>query len=182
MTNLPGDLPVVDAHCARVTGMDGPVPEADARPVPADSQVSAASKDPGRKAPTNARRLGHRPRRPISSAVLHAPQVLRAMVRADEIWLVALAAFMGCGTGVAVWLMTETTQMVHEVLFGIARSQRLSAMDYVEPWRTVVVPCMGGLALGLVSLGLLHLYPRRTVDPIEANALFGGRMSMSGSL
>jgi len=182
MTNLPGDLPVVDAHCARVTGMDGPVPEADARPVPADSQVSAASKDAGRKAPTSARRLGHRPRRPISSVVLHAPQVLRAMVRADEIWLVVLAAFVGCATGVAVWLMTETTQLVHEALFGISRSQRLSAMDYVEPWRTVLTPCLGGLALGLLSFSVATLYPRRTVDPIEANALFGGRMSMTGSL
>ncbi len=36
--------------------------------------------------------------------------------------------------------------------------------------------------LGLVTLGITRLRPRRTVDPIEANALFGGRMSMTGSL
>ena len=36
--------------------------------------------------------------------------------------------------------------------------------------------------LGLVTLGITRIYPRRTVDPIEANALFGGRMSMNGSL
>jgi hypothetical protein len=29
------------------------------------------------------------------AAVLHAPQVLRALVRADEAWLVLLAAFVG---------------------------------------------------------------------------------------
>ena len=33
-----------------------------------------------------------RPRRALGEAFLHAPQVLRALVRADEIWLVALAA------------------------------------------------------------------------------------------
>ena len=113
---------------------------------------------------------------------MHAPQVLRAMVRADEIWLVVLAAFLGCGTGIAVWMMTATTQLVHETLFDIGPDQRLSAMTYVDPIRTVAVPTLGGLLLGLVTLGLARLRPRRTVDPIEANALFGGRMSLSGSL
>ena len=183
MTNLPGDITSADVHNVHVAETTAAVSKA----------AAAGPGRLGRNAPvTNGfgeiptkgkrRRAARRPRRPLGSAVLHAPQVLRAMVRADEIWLVALAAFMGCATGVAVWLMTETTQTVHEVLFGIGHTQRLSAMDYVEPWRTVLIPCMGGLALGLVSLGLAHLYPRRTVDPIEANALFGGRMSMSGSL
>ena len=42
------------------------------------------------------------------------PQTLRALVRADEIWLVALSAFVGCGAGILVWVMTETTQLVHQ--------------------------------------------------------------------
>ncbi len=123
-----------------------------------------------------------RPRRPIGSAVMHAPQVLRALVRADEIWLVVLAAFVGCGTGISVWLMTATTQLIHETLFLIGPDDRLSAMASLEPLRTVFVPAMGGLVLGVVTLGITRLRPRRTVDPIEANALFGGRMSLSGSL
>lgn len=114
--------------------------------------------------------------------MLHAPQVLRALVRADEIWLVALAAFIGCGTGIAVWLMTAATQLIHEVLFHINHLQRLSAMVELDPVRTVAVPVLGGLVLGLLSLGISRVYSRRTVDPIEANALFGGRMSLTGSL
>jgi CIC family chloride channel protein len=113
---------------------------------------------------------------------MHAPQVLRALVRADEIWLVVLSAFIGCGTGISVWLITETTQLIHEMLFGIGPMQRLSAMVELDPIRTVVVPVVGGLVLGLVTLGIGRVYSRRTVDPIEANALFGGRMSMIGSL
>ena len=123
-----------------------------------------------------------RPRRPIGSAVMHAPQVLRALVRADEIWLVVLAAFVGCATGAMDWLMTETTQLVHQTLFGITHTERLSAMASLNPLRTVIVPMIGGLVLGLVTLGITRLHPRRTVDPIEANALFGGRMSVNGSL
>ena len=123
-----------------------------------------------------------RPRRPIGAVVMHAPQVLRALVRADEIWLVALAAFVGFGTGIAVYLMTAATQLVHQALFKISRGEHLSAMAALNPWRTLLVPALGGLALGLVTLGITRIYPRRTVDPIEANALFGGRMSLTGSL
>ncbi|HET6607298.1 MAG TPA: chloride channel protein [Rhodopila sp.] len=108
--------------------------------------------------------------------------MLRALVRADEIWLVVLAAFLGCATGIMVWLMTSTTQLIHEALFLIEPTQRLSARLTLDPIRTVFVPAIGGLAFGLVSLGLARLRPRRAVDPIEANALFGGRMSLTGSL
>jgi CIC family chloride channel protein len=123
-----------------------------------------------------------RPRRPIGSAVMHAPQVLRALVRADEIWLVVLAAFVGCATGIMVWSMTAATQLVHETLFGIAHTERLSAMTWLDPVRTIVVPTVGGLVLGVVTMGITRLRPRRAVDPIEANALYGGRMSVNGSL
>ena len=123
-----------------------------------------------------------RVRRPIGARVLHAPQVLRALVRADEVWLVALAAFIGCFSGVAVWLMTEIAQRLHEVLFNIGHHQRLSAMSILDPLLTVAVPTLGGLFLGVLTLGIARVHRRRAVDPVEANALFGGRMSVSGSL
>src|ERR1700749_1748363 len=106
--------------------------------------ATASTTDAGATRRAHARR----PRRPIGSAVMHAPQVLRALVRADEIWLVVLAAFLGCATGIAGWLMTETPQLIHETLFGISPSQRLSAMASLDPLRTVLVPIVGGLVLG----------------------------------
>ena len=48
--------------------------------------------------------------------------------------------------------------------------------------RTVLVPTLGGLVLGLIGLASSRNHPRRTVDPIEANALYGGRMSLNDSL
>jgi CIC family chloride channel protein len=92
---------------------------------------------------------------------------LRALVRADEVWLVVLSAFVGCGAGIAVWIMTGTTQLIHEVLFGIGVGERLSAMVELDPIRTVVVPSLGGLALGLVGLAVVYYRPRRAVDHIE---------------
>ncbi len=152
--------------------------------LPGDTILTKApgASSQGETAPTDRAGSGRRHRRPLSNVVLHAPQVLRALVRADEIWLVALAAFIGLFTGFAVWMMTEATQLVHQILFGIRHTERLSAMVELDPWRTLLVPTIGGLFLGLVTLGVGRVFRRRTVDPIEANALFGGRMSLNGSL
>jgi CIC family chloride channel protein len=123
-----------------------------------------------------------RQRRPIGEFVLHAPHTLRALVRADEIWLVVLAAFVGCCSGIMVALMTYTTQLIHQTLFLLKPGQRLSGMVEIDHLRAVAVPALGGLAVGLVGLVIVRLWPRRAVDPIEANALYGGRMSLNDSL
>jgi CIC family chloride channel protein len=107
---------------------------------------------------------------------------LRALVRADEVWLLVVAAGIGAAAGVAVWLINGAAQLMHQTLFGIGPMDRLSAMHRLSPLVTVAVPCLGGLVLGLVTLGIGRIYTRRAVDPIEANALFGGRMSLTGSL
>jgi chloride channel protein, CIC family len=148
--------------------------------LPGDSTLTGASPAQHANRATSAR--PHRPRRAFGDAVLHAPQTLRALVRADEMWLVVLAAFVGCGAGIAVWAMTETTQLIHQVLFEIGPGQRLSAMVELNPIRTVAVPTLGGLLIGLLGLGFAYYRPRRAVDPIEANALYGGRMSLNDSV
>jgi len=147
--------------------------------LPGDSTMAGASATPqaGRSASARIHR-----RRPFGDAVLHAPQTLRALVRTDEVWLVVLSAFVGCGAGILVWLMTAATQLVHQALFLIGPGQRLSAMVELSPLRTAVVPAAGGLVLGLIGLAAAHFRPRRAVDPIEANALYGGRMSLNDSL
>ena len=50
-------------------------------------------------------RANARPRRPLNEAIAHAPQTLRALVRADEMWLVVLAAGVGLAAGLVVSLM-----------------------------------------------------------------------------
>ena len=79
--------------------------------------------------------------------------------------------------------MTEAAQLAHMVLFGIDLDQHLSAMtvDSTRARRSLV-PILGGLLMGLFSLGVARLWPRRAIDPIEANALHGGRMSLTGSI
>ncbi|MBB2177512.1 chloride channel protein [Gluconacetobacter johannae] len=112
----------------------------------------------------------------------HAPRVLRALVRADEIWLVLLAACVGVAAGILVSAMTHTTLLAHRVLFLVAGDGRISGLAHIDPWRAVLVPALGGLVLGALGLCVARYAPGRPVDPIEANALHGGRMSMLDSI
>ncbi len=141
---------------------------------------SAADPDAAGARGAAPRAPGHH--RLFSDAVLNAPQTLRALVRADEIWLVALAALVGLGAGLMVFAMNETAQKLHEWLFALHRGQRLSGMVDIDRLRALAVPSLGGLLVGLFALGLARYWPRRAVDPIEANALYGGRMSLNDSL
>ena len=127
-------------------------------------------------------RRTQRLRRGLGEMVLHAPQTLRALVRADELWLVALAAGVGIASGLCVHLMTWGTQTAHEVLFNLQRGDRLSGSVDLERIRAIGIPTLGGLAVGLAGWAIARWWNRRTVDPIEANALHGGRMSLSDSL
>ena len=121
-------------------------------------------------------------RRSLADAGANIPQALRALVRADELWLVALAASIGVAAGLAVVGMHLTSEWMHMTLFGLEAGQRLSAMPKVDAIRALLVPTLGGLALGLVGLALARWRPQRAVDPIEANALHGGTMSLGDSL
>lgn len=106
----------------------------------------------------------------------------QAALRARETALVLTAAAMGVLAGLAASFMSATTQWMHEVLFGLPPGQRLSSSGALaSPW-LVLVPAAGGLAMGLFALALKRWRRRSFVDPIEANALHGGRMSLVDSI
>lgn len=112
----------------------------------------------------------------------HAPKHWRALVRADEIWLIALSAFIGALAGICVVIITRSTLWAHRWLFALDNDGRLSGLGHLTPLRALLVPVLGGLAMGLFSLVVAPWLKRRPVDPIEANALYGGRMSVPDSL
>ncbi|HEY2133859.1 MAG TPA: chloride channel protein [Acetobacteraceae bacterium] len=128
------------------------------------------------------RRPNIRARRAFGDIVLHAPQTLRALVRADEIWLVVLAAFVGVISGLCVATMSVVTQAMHRLIFSLGPNERLSGQVDISTQRVVLGLALGGLAVGMLALVISRWWPRRAIDPIEANALFGGRMSLNDSL
>ena len=117
-----------------------------------------------------------------TSRYLEAPRRLRAFVRAHETSLVVLAAMIGTSGGLVVLAMSVAVAALHALLFNISITERLSSQPSVETLRAVLVPSLGGLLLGVALLLLLRWRPAREIDPIEANALHGGRMSFRGSI
>ena len=114
--------------------------------------------------------------------MLSAPQTLRALVRTDEIWLSVLATFVGAFAGICAVAMNQTTLAAHRLLFALKTGERLSGATDIDHWRVLTIPALGGLLMGLIGLLLTRYRPRQTVDPIESNALHGGRMSLGDSL
>ena len=114
--------------------------------------------------------------------VLRAPQVLRARVRTDEIWLAAVASAVGALAGLCAVAMNQITLRAHTILFALKPGERLSGAIDIERWRVLLIPALGGLVMGLIAWTLARVWPRQPVDPIESNALHGGRMSLRDSL
>ncbi len=104
------------------------------------------------------------------------------MVRARESSLIGLAAAVGAIAGLVVAVMGLGVDSLHRLFFGLALGERLSAAIKLDPWVAFCVPFFGGIAFG-ASVELIGRWRRgREVDPIEANALHGGRMSLVGSV
>jgi chloride channel protein, CIC family len=109
------------------------------------------------------------------------PHRLRAIVRARESSIIVLAALIGLISGLVVSAMSELVGLMHMVFFGLAPGERLSGRAALDPLHAFLAPCLGGLAFGVVTAYITR--KRGTeVDPIEANALHGGRMSLLGSV
>jgi len=188
MSSIEGDPMIVGAAAAPPLATVAPARSPAANP-PVERTTATRPSGDGRVADSAPRddvgadrSSGTRHRRPLSNMVVHAPHLLRALVRADEVWLVALAAVVGALAGLMVWFMTAFTQLIHQTLFGISASERLSAMVSLPILRALAVPTLGGLVFGVASYLVARRWPRRSVDAIEANALYGGRMSLNDGL
>ena len=96
--------------------------------------------------------------------------------------LILLAGVLGLGAGLSVVILRVSVTAIHSALFGIPWGGHLSDGFSLDWWQVVFVPCVGGLVVGGAAWVIKRRRPRETVDAIEANALFGGRMSLTDSL
>jgi CIC family chloride channel protein len=67
---------------------------------------------------------------------------------------------------------------MHVAIYGIPFDQRLSAQAHVALPAALFALCGGGLLLGLLDAWRKRQGAGPTVDPVEANALHGGRLSL----
>jgi chloride channel protein, CIC family len=113
---------------------------------------------------------------------LEIPRRLRAVVRARESSLILLAVLVGVLGGLVVAAMGKSVDFLHEWLFRLEPGERLSARVTLDPVLAFSVPILGGLLFGIGTEIVQRWRPEREIDPIEANALHGGRMSLLGSI
>jgi len=107
---------------------------------------------------------------------------VRALLRSNEFYLIPLALVIGAVTGANVTLMSEVAQIAHVFIYGIPIDVRLSANAYVNPWVALIAPTLGGLSLGLMEWSRRRMKIASAVDPVEANALRGGLLSLRDSV
>ena len=113
--------------------------------------------------------------------ILLDPGALRILIRRNEFGLIAVAALVGILSGLAVTAMSWTSQLIHELVFDLSSGERLSASEDVDRTAILLAPIAGGVIMGLLFLVLRRWRKKPMVDPIEANALHGGRISLTDS-
>ena len=99
-------------------------------------------------------------------------------IRSRPLARVAVAILVGFVAGACVTAMTNAAEFMHVALYGIPFDQRLSAQARVSLPAALLALCGGGLIMGLVDLWRKRRGAKPTIDPVEANALHGGRMPL----
>jgi chloride channel protein, CIC family len=124
----------------------------------------------------------HSRRRTLPHLRTRAQLFVRQNIRNSELGLTIVAAIIAVAIALGIALVHEMVSWMHAGLFGVSIETHLGGTADIEWWRRLFVPSIGGLGYGLVAYALWRWRPRDIVDAIEANALHGGRMSLSDSL
>jgi CIC family chloride channel protein len=108
---------------------------------------------------------------------------LRKSLRDDVFVLVLAGACAGALSGAVAALMVYLSHAMQAFLFALEPKTRLSSVASLPPERMLLVLTAGGIIVG-ATYWYRHRRGRvqTVVDPIEANALLGGRMSLTDSL
>jgi CIC family chloride channel protein len=120
--------------------------------------------------------------RMADSRVVGRLGALRGLIRSSELALTLIAALIGVMSGLVVTAMTKIIMALHILLFEVPLDGRVSGAFHIDPIDAVLWPVVGGGLMGLTLWLMAKLKRPPIVDPIEANALRGGRMSARDSL
>lgn len=107
------------------------------------------------------------------------PPFLRRFVRSREIGLTLLAGAIGVAAAAFVALLSGAASLAHGLFFNLQPGGELSGIARFD---NPFIPMIGGLALFALTWLGVQLGRGGIVDPIEANALHGGRMSFRDSV
>ncbi|MFC7690807.1 chloride channel protein [Paeniroseomonas aquatica] len=104
---------------------------------------------------------------------------LRGWVRGSEVAVVVLAVLVGGTVGLLAWGMGALAHGLQRLLYDLEPHLRLSAATRLPAWQLLLIPALGGLALAMLNRAIARWRPKAPIDPIEANAMHGGRLSLT---
>ncbi len=108
---------------------------------------------------------------------------LRRFTRNVQFILSLLAVAVGLMAGVAAIGFRYAIDFVQQLGFGFGGEQVAALAGALPAWRLLLVPLLGGLVVGLfVHFFMPGRRPQGVAHVIEANALRGGRMSLTDGL
>ena len=107
---------------------------------------------------------------------------MQSRLRSNEPVQIFVCGTVGAAIGALVAGLRWLVDFLHLVGFNLSEGRTLSTGIGVDPLRILIVPVIGGLVIGLSAVIMRRLRTKDIVDPIEANALHGGIMSMFDSL
>ncbi len=107
---------------------------------------------------------------------------MQSRLRSNEPTQVFVCAATGAVIGAMVAGLHRLVDVLHRLCFNISGDHMLSTGIGVDPERVLIVPTVGGLLIGISALVMRRIRSNDIVDPIEANALHGGRMSVRDSV
>jgi CIC family chloride channel protein len=126
-----------------------------------------------------------KPRRRVGRAILRP--LLRGFllgrraVRNSEVAVMAIAPVIGAVVGLITAALHQLISLLHEWAFALPPNTHLSAEVHTSSVRVIFVPLVGAFLLGIARRFSPRDGAHAIVDPIEANALYGGRMSIRDS-
>ena len=109
------------------------------------------------------------------------PDLLRRILRDQVPAQILVCALMSAPIAGLIVLLHRAIMASHALIFDIPVDTHLSAAPDIAPLRVLLVPLLGGLVLGVIALLARNWAKHEIVDPIEANAVHGGKLSLRGS-
>lgn len=110
------------------------------------------------------------------------PTLLRRTLRESQTAQALFCVPLGIMVSLITIFLHEAVTLAQYWAFALTTTGDLSAAKPTEMLRILGVPVVGGACLGLILWGLKRWRSGDIVDPIEANAIYGGRMSVVDSL
>ena len=123
-----------------------------------------------------------RPPHSVNVAAPGVPTLVMHFLSESRLSGLLLASLSGLAGGAIASVMSSLAMTMHYVLFGVPVGQRLSGVINSDLRLVFLWLIGGGLLVGGSSLVWRRWIKSDIADPIEANALYGGRMSMGGSI